>query len=770
VTDIAQLGVEIKTADVTRARRELDGLTASGRAAEGMAGALASGFRTTALGAAAVVAAAAGAAFAVDRLIKSVGNYQDIAERTGGSAEGWASIRTAADVAGVSIDSVAESANRLTRNLSMVNEESDATQRALRAIGLSAQELREQSPDEQIRTVAKALAQFEDQAGKAAVVQALYGRGGAALLPVLKELGNEQQRLTFLTREQIEAADEYADRQARVASELSQLAQVAAVQAAPALLALMNAASEVAQEMIGLEDAVDGLGRNDGIAEFARTGVEAFGVVISAGQVVSRTLEGIGKNLGGLAAVASAVARGEFAQARAILREMDAANADIAQREFFITKLQRSLDRAPDEYSNEGRNRRRALDFRAPDEKNKAARKTVDEFARERASLEERYALMGVNSEAERLLTQIALGRFDKTKPAQQQELVSLARAVDARRAEIDALAEEARYREQVSSFIARQNAVAQAEVDRLIEGNQALREEIELLGATDEAKTAVEKARVRSIRTLKEEQFVMRANAGETEEQLSQLRQEIELLREREELIGLRGATQAGVALRDGMDRSSEQIGNNLADQIEQGILEGSRRGLDLMDIFLQELKAQFAKTVLRPLIQPIANDANSLIGDILGSIVGAFTGSSVPGGSYDYRGTTLPDSLRGGRRAGGTTQRGGLYEVNEEGPELYREGGKTYLMSGGGMVAPARSMPASGQSAPVFNLKFENAPQVESTQRRRNQSGGEDVLVRFVKEIARSTMDEDMSGNSGSAGSMSRRFGLNPAMGTMR
>jgi lambda family phage tail tape measure protein len=90
------------------------------------------------------------------------------------------------------------------------------------------------------------------------------------------------------------------------------------------------------------------------------------------------------------------------------------------------------------------------------------------------------------------------------------------------------------------------------------------------------------------------------------------------------------------------------------------------------------------------------------------------------------------------------------------------------------GEAVVPAQYNPAAGgaatQVAPVFNLKFENAPQVESNQRRRNNTGGEDVLVRFVKETARSAISEDMANNSGTATAFGRRFAVNPALGTMR
>jgi lambda family phage tail tape measure protein len=65
-------------------------------------------------------------------------------------------------------------------------------------------------------------------------------------------------------------------------------------------------------------------------------------------------------------------------------------------------------------------------------------------------------------------------------------------------------------------------------------------------------------------------------------------------------------------------------------------------------------------------------------------GSVAGAAGG--INGGSY------LPDALRGGRANGGPVDAGGLYRVNENGPELLTIGRSQYLMMGpqGGSVTP--------------------------------------------------------------------------------
>jgi len=54
------------------------------------------------------------------------------------------------------------------------------------------------------------------------------------------------------------------------------------------------------------------------------------------------------------------------------------------------------------------------------------------------------------------------------------------------------------------------------------------------------------------------------------------------------------------------------------LSDSIEEGILNGYRAGRSASDIFLAELKAQFARTVLRPIISPVAQGISDLLGNL--------------------------------------------------------------------------------------------------------------------------------------------------------
>ena len=235
----------------------------------------------TVAGFTAIASGATAAAVGFDRLVKSAGNFQDLAEQVGASAEGLASLSVSASVGGTSMDEVSGFAIRLTKNLTGVDDESTKAGAALKALGLDIEDLKAADPADQMERIAKALDTFDDGTGKTAVMEAL-AKGGAKLLPFLKELAAEGGRQVILTKEMIEQADAYADSQARSRAKLSLYAQALATEAIPALTAFQDALTDTAKEMMGVAEGATDLKTNDGVREFAKGAVGALGFVVDA--------------------------------------------------------------------------------------------------------------------------------------------------------------------------------------------------------------------------------------------------------------------------------------------------------------------------------------------------------------------------------------------------------------------------------------------------------------------------------------------------------
>jgi len=212
-------------------------------------------------------------ASAFPALIEQAAQFQDIAEKTGGSAEGLASFAVAAGVAGTDINTIAAASVKLTKNLTGVDDESKAAGAALKALGIPIAEFKKLAPEEQLERVAQQLATFKDGAGKTAVAVDLLGKSGADLLPFLKTLG-ELGRQKILTDEQIQAADNYADQLGRAKAELTLYASAAATQALPATTALTTVVVDLLKEFTGLSKEATALGANSGVRIFAQSAGE----------------------------------------------------------------------------------------------------------------------------------------------------------------------------------------------------------------------------------------------------------------------------------------------------------------------------------------------------------------------------------------------------------------------------------------------------------------------------------------------------------------
>jgi lambda family phage tail tape measure protein len=157
----------------------------------------------------------------------------------------------------------------------------------------------------------------------------------------------------------------------------------------------------------------------------------------------------------------------------------------------------------------------------------------------------------------------------------------------------------------------------------------------------------------------------------------------------------------------------------------------------------------ADFTKSVISDLARIAARKAtagifSSALG-LVSSAAGSYFGGSATAGSSqsDYTGSAFQDYVAGQRATGGDVAPNSLYQVNELGPELFSQGGKSYLMTGadGGSVTPLGSgggsvSAGSGGSSPItvsIQISGDGNSQVSSNTSGMEQFGAE--IGRFVE-----------------------------------
>lgn len=299
-------------------------------------------------------------------------------------------------------------------------------------------------------------------------------------------------------------------------------------------------------------------------------------------------------------------------------------------------------------------------------------------------------------------------------------------------------------------------------EAESLEKGNQALRDEIETMGLTGTALAAIEQARISSAIAIKEEELARFKGLDTYSLEEMAIRAQIDALKEKQRLIGARAAVQedqaAGAALRklrDQEDQDNARRSEAMADSISVGVLEGARRGSSLMEVFRRELEAQFAKTILRPMIQPFVEQGNKLLGGLL-EAAGQYLG--LGGGSYNGSiginggSTILPSVLRGGA---------------DTGTNLVQRDMVTLLHKGEAVVPKAYN-PAAGGSAlgSAVNITVVNQTgQAASASATRKSDGSIEVLLRAVEEGIAGNV---AAGTGPMASALHSRYGLRASFGT--
>ena len=132
----------------------------------------------------------------------------DIKDATGSSIENISALEDVAKRTGHSMDSVTSTLVKFNQVLSEAKPGS-AQELALKAIGLSAKELRDLDPAEALLKTAQALTEFEDDANKARLVQELFGKSIREVAPFLNDLAEKGKLVAKVSTEQADEAAKF---------------------------------------------------------------------------------------------------------------------------------------------------------------------------------------------------------------------------------------------------------------------------------------------------------------------------------------------------------------------------------------------------------------------------------------------------------------------------------------------------------------------------------------------------------------------------------
>lgn len=115
-------------------------------------------------------------------------SFEKMSGRTGMMVESLSELSFAAHQSGTDMEAVERAVKVMQRTISAAADGSSSAQAALAKLGLTAEELQHLSPDEQFNLIASALNAITDPTMRAAAAMKIFGKSGAMLLPMLRDL------------------------------------------------------------------------------------------------------------------------------------------------------------------------------------------------------------------------------------------------------------------------------------------------------------------------------------------------------------------------------------------------------------------------------------------------------------------------------------------------------------------------------------------------------------------------------------------------------
>lgn len=286
-------------------------------AAKGVAGIAASlGTAAVAGGIGLIVSGMSAAAASVWRFSEAAAGIDDIAQRTGASAESLSQLRYAAEQSGANLEAVEKGMRKLGDVTTQAAGGSKSAAAALASVGLSAEQLLAMPVEDRFLAVAQGISQIQDPAAQASVAMDLLGKSGADLVPMMADgaggiraLMAEADKLGMtISGEQAKAAAAFDDKWQGLVATLRNASNIIAVAVLPYLSQMIDLvmqtwpAIQTLAKLVG-ETLVDSFGQ----------AYDAIGALLQPfaglGSAVSDTLSSI---MGALTAGDVAAAAGVF--------------------------------------------------------------------------------------------------------------------------------------------------------------------------------------------------------------------------------------------------------------------------------------------------------------------------------------------------------------------------------------------------------------------------------------------------------------------------
>ena len=277
----------------------------------------------------------------IDGVTEGAAQLKEFGEKAGTTAEQMSTLGLASKLSGTSLETVTEGLIKLSKGMAGSEDMTGNAGRALKALGIDARDAAGNLKDPAVvmKEMAAKLGDFKDGAGKTALAIDAFGKSGAQMLPMLKEMYELGDQVAKVTDEQTRASDDYEKGLKQLSVTKQAMMKTVVMAAIPVMNDFVQTLLEAAKANDGMQKSVKGLAQDGSIRSWAEAAAMELASVVDMFDGVVRVVQIVGKGIGASFASIALAASGEFKAASNVMKEF-ATDADaIAQKTMFSAKL-----------------------------------------------------------------------------------------------------------------------------------------------------------------------------------------------------------------------------------------------------------------------------------------------------------------------------------------------------------------------------------------------------------------------------------------------
>jgi len=237
----------------------------------------------------------------INKTLDSLAQLDDMAQKTGSSVETLSKLSKVAAFTGTEMGSVDGVLVKLSKNLAEVDDKGNKTAKALAAIGISVDDVKGKDPGEVFVDIVRKLQDYEDGAGKVALVTDAMGKSAADLLPYMNDVAESIDEFAGDSAQAAANAARLQDDMGRLKVKYQEFRTEIVVEALPAATAFLGVLMDTKREA-GL------LANDNSMFNWADKTAIVLARVVDRARVVASAIGIVGSSLQGLAASAQVTA------------------------------------------------------------------------------------------------------------------------------------------------------------------------------------------------------------------------------------------------------------------------------------------------------------------------------------------------------------------------------------------------------------------------------------------------------------------------------